>query len=73
MFLLVRMPFHCFLYKQNVDIIKSLCDQDLMRAGSNLTQRHGKTASFKCALSCLRKILATETPLKMMKNALYFI
>ena len=28
---------------------------------------------FKGALSGLRKILATESRLKMMKNALYFI
>ena len=28
--------------------------------------------SFKGALSCLRQFLATERPLKVMKNAFYF-
>ena len=27
---------------------------------------------FKCALSGLRQFFATESPLKMMKNAIYF-
>ena len=28
--------------------------------------------NVKCAISCLRKFLAAESPLKMMKNAFYF-
>ena len=34
--------------------------------------RYSISSSFKDALSALRQLLATESPLKMIKNAYYF-
>ena len=44
----------------------------LIKSRSKHKSRCGQMPSFQDVLSCLRRFLATESPLKRMKNAFYF-
>ena len=44
----------------------------MFQVNSGSTRRHSGIFIVKGALSGLRQILATENPLKVMKNAFYF-
>ena len=55
------MAFLLFNFESNYDVLKSYSPCFLLN----------KNINFKGALSGLRQLLATESPLKVMKNAFY--